>query len=245
MDLAMYRAYYDALADAEASAEVRAVVVTGAGRTFCAGADPALLDALREPETQRELVDGLGYPPHFPLTLKTPIIAAVNGSAAGLGLVHALHADVRFLADHAVLCTAFSRLGLIAETGSAWLLSHLVGAANALDMLLSARKVGAAEAVRMGLAQHVAPAGEVVGMAVDYARQLATACSPTSMAVMKRQVWASLRQTAAEAAEESVALMLESFHRPDFAEAVRAVRERRAPSFAPLRPPDWTTDAKG
>lgn len=171
--------------------------------------------------------------PHLPLTLGKPLIAAINGGAAGLGLVHALYADVRFMAHDARLSTVFSRFGLVAEYGAAWLLPRQIGVANALDLLLSSRTVTAEEALRLGLVQHTAARGAVLETALDYARALVGTCSPTAMAVIKRQVWNGLQQDAATAAEEAVTLMARSFELPDLKEAVTAVRERRKPRFAP------------
>ncbi|WP_346538208.1 enoyl-CoA hydratase-related protein [Micromonospora sp. DPT] len=233
MDLAMFRAYYDALADADRDPRVRVVVVTGAGASFCAGAERALLDDLRGPDAQAALLDGLGHPPHLPLTLGVPLIAAVNGSAAGLGLVHALYADLRFAAEHAQFSTVFARLGLVAEYGAAWLLPRLVGPGHALDLLLSARKLSADEAREIGLVHRVLPREEVLPAALAYARTLAEQCSPASLSVIRQQVWRGLTQDAADAVRESVLLMSRSFDSPDFQEAVQAMRERRRPSFPP------------
>jgi enoyl-CoA hydratase/carnithine racemase len=235
MDLAMFRAYYDALADAEATHGVRAIVVTGQGGSFCAGAEPAMLDDLLGADVQAELLAGLGHPPELPLTMSTPLIAAINGTAAGLGMVHALYADLRFVAQTAAFSSVFARLGLIAEHGSAWLLPRLVGVPNALDILMSGRRIDAAEAMRMGLAQRVLPAAELLDAATDYARVLASACSPRSLGVIKEQVWGGLAQSAADAVADSVRLMGESFQADDFAEAKAAQRERRRPDFGQPR----------
>ncbi len=231
MDMAMFRAYYDALAEADEDPGVVAVVVTGAGGSFCSGATPALLDDLTGSDAQARLAKGLGHPPHLPLTLRKPVIAAINGSAAGLGLVHALYADIRFMADTAQLSTVFTRLGLIAEYGAAWLLPRLVGMGASMDLLLSARSVSAQEALQIGLVQRVAPRAEILRLAVEYAEQLALSNSPSAMAVVKQQLWRGIAQPAAEAVEESVALMDASFRSPDFTEAVAAMRERRKPVF--------------
>ncbi|MFE3460938.1 enoyl-CoA hydratase-related protein [Nocardiopsis aegyptia] len=233
MDLDMFRAYYDALVEADAAPDVRAIVVTGQGGSFCSGATADLLDRLAAGAAGQDLVEELGHPPDLPLRLDTPVIAAVNGGAAGLGLVHALYADVRFLADGARLSTSFSRFGLAAEYGSAWLLPRLVGTANALDLLLSGRAVDADEALRLGLAQHVRPADEVLPAAQAYAGELAAHASPAAMAMIRRQVWSGLETPLEEAVAESVELMTRAFSTPDFQEAVRAVRERRAPRFEP------------
>jgi enoyl-CoA hydratase/carnithine racemase len=227
----MFRGYYEALLAADADAGVRAIVVTGVGDWFCTGADPSALQSLLDERNQVELVDYFGYPPHLPLSLRTPIIAAVNGGAAGLGLVHALYADVRFLAAEARLATGFSRLGLVAEYGSAWLLPRLIGPANALDLLLSGRKIDADEALRLGLVQRVLPRVEVLAAARAYAADLAVHCSPTSMAVIRQQVWSGLDTSAEQAAAEAVRLMGESMRRPDFREAMAAMMEGRQAQF--------------
>jgi enoyl-CoA hydratase/carnithine racemase len=234
MTLEMFRAYYGELLDADRDPAVRAIVVTGEGDWFCSGADPAALAAMLDPANRRILIEELGYPPHTPLSLRKPLIAAVNGGAGGLGLVQALYADVRFMADEAKLSTAFSKLGLIAEYGSAWLLPRLVGVPVALDLLLSSRKVDAAEALRIGLVHRVSPRAEVLNQATEYALALVSNCSPSAMAVIKRQVWAGLESGAEQAIAESVQLMGDSLGGPDLAEALRAGAEGRAPDFAPL-----------
>ncbi len=232
MTLEMFRDYYRRLADADADPAVRAVVVTGAGDWFCSGADPEALGALLDPANHHLLLRDFGFPAHLPATLDTPIIAAVNGGAAGLGFVHALYADVRFLAEEAKLATAFSRLGLIAEYGSAWLLPRLIGPANALDLLLSGRKIDAAEALRLGLAQRVLPRAEVLAAAQAYARELATRCSPASLRVIRRQVWSGLDSSLEDAATAAVELMGESLRGAHFREAVLAAAEGRPAEFS-------------
>jgi len=234
MTLEMFRGYYTALDEADRDPAVRVVVVTGEGDYFCSGADPAGLQVLASStEAQGALRDELGYPPEFPVGLSKPLVAAVNGGAAGLGLVHALYADVRFMAEEARLATAFSRLGLPAEYGSSWLLPRLVGLGNAMDLLMSGRKVDAAEALRLGLVQHVAPRAQVLSAAQAYARDIAEGCSPASLAVIKRQVRDDLEATPAASAARAVALMVEAFGRPDFVEGVASLLERRRPQFPP------------
>jgi enoyl-CoA hydratase/carnithine racemase len=232
MTLDMFRAYYAALAAADRDPAVRAVVVTGAGDWFCTGADPEALPALLDARNRDELVHALGFDAHLPATLGTPIVAAVNGGAAGLGLVHALYADVRIVAAESRLATAFSRLGLIAEYGSAWLLPRLVGAGNALDLLLSGRKIDAAEALRIGLAHRVLPRDQVLPAAQAYAEDLAAHCSPAAMAVIRRQVWSGLETGLAAAAADATRRMGDSLAHPDFGAAVAALAEGRTPRFA-------------
>jgi len=234
MTLEMFRGYYAALAEADRDPDIRAVVVTGEGDHFCSGADPAGLQVLASStDAQRTLRDELGFAPDLPLRLATPLVAAVNGGAAGLGLVHALYADVRFMAEEARLATAFSRLGLPAEYGSSWLLPRLVGLGNALDLLLSGRKVDATEALRLGLVQHVVPRAQVLQAAQAYAREIAECCSPTSLAMIKRQVLDDQESAPSASAARAVALMVEAFGRPDFVEGVASLLERRRPEFPP------------
>ena len=232
MTLEMFRAYYAALDEADRDPSVRAVVVTGEGDHFCSGADPAGLEVLASStDAQRTLRDELGFAPDLPVRLSKPLVAAVNGGAAGLGLVHALYADVRFMAEEARLATAFSRLGLPAEYGSSWLLPRLVGLGNAMDLLLSGRKIDAAEALRLGLVQRVVPRAQVLQAAQAYATDIADHCSPTSLAVIKRQVHDDQNATPSASAARAVALMVEAFGRPDFVEGVASLLERRRPQF--------------
>ncbi|MET8149984.1 enoyl-CoA hydratase-related protein [Actinoplanes sp. NPDC049668] len=233
MTSGMFRDYYAALAGADADPGVRAIVVTGAGDWFCSGADPQALTALLDGGNRDRMTGDLGFDPHLPATLGTPIVAAMNGGAAGLGLVHALYADVRFLAQEARLAAAFSRLGLIAEYGSAWLLPRLIGVGNALDLLVSSRKIDAAEALRIGLVQRVLPRDQVLPAAQAYAADLAANCSPTAMAVIRRQVWSGLETGLAEASADAGRLMVAALGGTDFHEALAARFQGRAPAFGP------------
>ncbi|QBI52821.1 enoyl-CoA hydratase-related protein [Streptomonospora litoralis] len=214
---------------ADADPEVRAIVLTGSGRAFCAGADMALLSGLGEAQVQ---VDGRTLA--APAELRKPVIAAINGPAAGVGLVLALFADVRFAAEDAKLTTSFSRRGLVAEYGAAWQLPRLVGHGRAMDLLLSARVVLGAEAQRMGLVDFAVPREEVLPEALGYARTLAELCSPTSMATIKRQVQRAQTGGFAAAADEAAELMAESFTSADFAEGVGSYLEKRHPEFPGL-----------
>jgi enoyl-CoA hydratase/carnithine racemase len=219
--------YFDLLEQAAADPDVRAIVVTGAGRGFCAGADMEEVLQGNASEDAR----GDDRPQTFPTTIPKPVIAAVNGPAAGLGLVMALMCDIRFAAAGAKLTTAFARRGLIAEHGISWTLPRLVGSANALDLLFSGRVILAEDALGLGLVNAVHPADELLDRTLDYARELATWSSPTSMAVMKKQVYEHMELGAAPALEESNRLMAESFGRPDFAEGVTSFVEGREPRF--------------
>src|SRR4051812_44665560 len=231
---AMQRRYFDLLQEAADDPTVRVIVVTGAGRGFCAGADMSALQSIGSSSPSDDGPGGQDHderPQTFPLTIPKPVIAAVNGPAAGLGLVMALMCDLRFAAAGAKLTTAFVRRGLIAEHGISWILPRLVGPARALDLLFSGRVVLAEEAERLGLVNAVHPPEELLDRTLDYARELAKWSSPASMAVMKRQVYEHLEARSAAALEESNALMLESFTRADFGEGVASFVEGRPPGF--------------
>jgi enoyl-CoA hydratase/carnithine racemase len=228
---AMGRRYFDLLEDAERDPEVRVIVVTGAGKGFCAGADFQTLAALQD-GTYDEVPDK--RPNTHPTTIGKPILAAVNGACAGLGMVHALVCDLVFTAAEAKWTTAFARRGLIAEYGLAWILPKLIGQARSMDILLSGRTFTGTEAGRLGLANRVVPGELLLEETVAYARELAAHSSPASMAVIKRQVWGDWQKSLDDSATEAVRLMAESFGRPDFAEGVASFLERRAPSFPPL-----------
>jgi enoyl-CoA hydratase/carnithine racemase len=222
--------YFELLAEADDDPDVRAIVVTGAGRGFCAGAD---LDDVASAADGRVPAQS-GKRREFPLSIRKPLVAAVNGAAAGLGLVEALYCDIRFATPEAKLTTAFARRGLIAEYGISWLLRRLVGHGRARDLLLSARVVTGAEAHRIGLVEHLAEPGELVDAALAYAADLAENCSPTSLAIIKGQLSRDAETGLGAAIVEAETLMRESFERADVVEGVTSYRERRAPAFPPL-----------
>ena len=230
----MERAYFDLLADCAEREDVRAIVVTGAGRGFCAGADMQELQSIGDEGIDPAAAAEERRPQAFPLSIPKPIVAAINGPVAGIGLVQALMCDIRFAAERAKITTAFARRGLVAEHGMSWMLPRLIGPARALDLLLSGRVVLAEEAAEMGLVNRTVAADRVLDEAVAYARELATQSSPASMAAMKRQVYGDLERGLAASVDDANRLMLESFSQPDFAEGVASFVERRDPRFAPL-----------
>jgi enoyl-CoA hydratase/carnithine racemase len=243
--------YFNLLRECAASADVRVIVVTGAGRGFCAGADMQSLQAIGDvaqgdaqgdaqngetaPAGNGTAPDAFEHTPQtFTLSVPKPVIAAINGPCAGIGLVQALMCDIRFVAEDAKLTTAFARRGLVAEHGISWILPRLVGPARALDLLLSGRVVLGREAVELGLANRATPTETVLEETLAYAHELATQCSPASMAQMKRQVYTDLEKPLAEASDEADKLMFASFAEPDFVEGVSSFVERRDPRFAAL-----------
>jgi enoyl-CoA hydratase/carnithine racemase len=230
----MENAYFGMLEECAGSPEVRVIVVTGSGRGFCAGADMKDLQAIGDGGLDASEHAVERWPQTFPMSIPKPIVAAINGACAGIGLVQALMCDVRFAAEGAKLTTAFARRGLVAEHGISWLLPRLVGPARALDLLLSGRVVLAEEAFGLGLLNRVIAPDSLLEQTLDYAREIALSCSPASMATMKRQVYADLQRTLPEALGEADQLMLDSFTAPDFVEGVTSFLERRDPRFAAI-----------
>ncbi len=237
-----------AMAEAERDENVRVIVLTGAGRGFCAGADMSLLstvatkglDAVQRIQATQAgtgasecgggRADFQKKYSYFP-ALSKPVIAAINGPAVGLGLVIALYCDLRFASDAARFSTAFARRGLIAEYGMAWMLPRLVGHANALDLLFSARLIDGTEAFRMGLANQVFPQDVFQEKVWECAVELASNVSPRSLRVIKRQVYDAMFQTLGEAFDISQREMLASLQCEDFKEGVAHFVEKRAPVF--------------
>jgi enoyl-CoA hydratase/carnithine racemase len=164
------------------------------------------------------------------------MVAAINGACAGLGLVQALFCDVRFAARGARISTAFTRRGLGAEYGTAWMLPRLVGLEHALDLLLSARVIDADEALALGLVSRVCQADEVLDAAQEYARDLARCCAPRAMAAVRQQVYAALDQDFESSWRDMLAVIKQFGSGPDFAEGVASFVEKRDPAFEPLDP---------
>ena len=236
--------YRSLLARATADRSVRVIVVTGAGRGFCAGADTRALEGhvdrgAYDPGTGEDLESpGYGVRPEFDAEfayqfgIPKPIIAAVNGPAAGVGFALACYCDLRFAAAGAKLTTAHGRLGLPAEFGLSWLLPRLLGLTRAADLLLSSRVLLAEEAAAIGLVNQVTAPTELLATVYEYARTLATEISPASLAATKLQLYTDLHRHAAGAgrdAEERLRVMMTG---PDFKEGVAALTERRPPHFS-------------
>ena len=238
-----------ALIEAADDEDVGVIILTGSGRGFCSGADMNNLNTIQQGASSggptsdsvrsvnNAIPGGLSLSNDYSLrytyfpTVPKPIIAAINGPAAGLGLIMSLYCDVRFASDAAVFSTAFSRRGLIAEHGISWMLPKLVGPQNALDLTLSGRKFTAAEAKDMGLVSKVFPMNSFIDEVHAYASEMANLVSPRSVRIMKRQIY----QAMLNSLEHSVLLanseMPASFESEDFKEGVAHFVERRAPKF--------------
>lgn len=233
--------YAKALEQLSLEPEVRAVVVTGAGRGYSAGWD---MEELRDVGASGERSDDSAQSIAVTATLAfpKPLIAAINGSCAGLGLAQALACDLRFARAGAKLTTSYAKIGLIAEDGTSWLLPQIVGHANALDLLMSSRIVLAEEALTMGLVHRVVAEDELMPTALAYAHDLAAHCSPAAMATIKRMLVDHASADIGTVLRESRTMALETLTRNDFREGVAAFSEKRAPQFEGLSVP---LDRKG
>jgi enoyl-CoA hydratase/carnithine racemase len=237
-----------AMQAADASADIRVIVLTGAGRGFCAGADLEALGWVAGVDWSNADMNDMrakivpprpreGVPPDFQKTytyfpaIGKPVIAAINGAAVGLGFVLPLYCDLRIASDKARFGTAFAQRGLVAEHGISWMLPRLVGISHALDLLYSARIIDADEALQMRLVNRVVPHDSLMSHVQDFARQLATTVSPRSLRIMKQQVYRAMFQSLGEAVDSANELMLASFQSEDFREGVAHFLEKRSPRF--------------
>jgi enoyl-CoA hydratase/carnithine racemase len=227
----MQQGYVDALTELDHDTDVRVIVVTGAGRGFCSGADLGNLADIGSVLTQKPDASKL---PTVALDIRKPIVAAVNGPVAGIGFALMLTTDVRFIAADARVSTTFARLGLVAEYGLSWLLPRVVGAGRAVELLMSGRIIDSDEALRIGLVHEVVSDGPVLDRALAWARDVAVRCSPRSTSTIKRQVYDDLDRPRGEAFERSLELMLGSFEWGDLPEALKARGEGRDPQYRGL-----------
>jgi len=247
----MEREVRSSVEEAERDDDVRVIVLTGAGRGFCAGADMSLLNTvathglgddvarrIQSDESARDSATPKGLRADFQrkfsyfLGVAKPVIAAINGPAVGLGFVIPLYCDLRWAAENARFSTTFSQRGLIAEYGIAWMLPRIVGLPDALDLLFSARQINASEALSLRLVNRVFPQEGFAAAIHEQAVQLASSVSPRSMGVIKRQVYAAMFQTLAESFDLSVAEMVASLQSADFKEGVSHFLEKRPPNFS-------------
>ena len=234
-----------ALAAAEQDERVVGIVITGAGRGFCPGMDMNALDsisgggnadgqdstnALKAKPGDQALGDNFQVTTAT-MSIRKPVIAAINGACAGLGLAVATMTDLRIVERSARFSTAFAQRGLIAEHGISWTLPRLIGSGNALDLLWSARKFDGEEAKALGLAERLVADGESLATAVEYVQNLAASSAPKSLQVMKAQVYRHMNMQLGEAMLETNSWMAESLKRDDFKEGVRSFIEKRPPNF--------------
>lgn len=211
------------------------IVITGAGRGFCSGLDASVLQqtttAGSSTRTATQDVPGMFT---WLLSIPKPIIAAVNGVAAGGGFVLAVMSDIRIASADAAFTSIFSKRGLIAEHGTTWIVPRLIGAGAALDLLWSSRKIDANEAFRVGLVQQVVEPSSLLAAARAYVVDLADNVSPASMADTKRLVYRHLGIGYPEALAETDEVQYAALDRVDAKEGAAALIEKRRPEFPRL-----------
>jgi enoyl-CoA hydratase/carnithine racemase len=218
--------YVAALHDADRDPGIRGILVTGAGRGFCSGADIGVLH--ESPDALESFVSGVADLPTQVFHLGTPVATAINGPCAGVGFVLATCADARFVHPDATLTTSFARLGLVAEYGAAWVLPRIIGLAAATDLLLTGQTITGREAESLGLAICTE---DPVNAARAWLTTITDNCSPTSIAEIKAQLLSTWNQGLDSASVESLVRMKRSFRRPDLMEALSARAEKRPPQF--------------
>lgn len=242
----MHTEYRWCLQQLDENPQVRVIVITGAGRGFCVGGDAeALAGHVRkggyDAGTPTELArPGFGVAAEFDASfayhfgLRKPILAAMNGPAAGVGLALACFADLRFAAAGARFTTAHGKLNLPAEYGLSWLLPRMIGLTRANELLLSSRVFTAEEALEMGLVNEVHPVQEVLPRTLEYARRLIETVAPNSLTQTRWQIYRDLHRDVASAVNDSESLLDEMMREADYAEGVAAYLERRPPTWGKL-----------
>jgi enoyl-CoA hydratase/carnithine racemase len=231
---AMRLMYFDTLDQLAADPTVNVILVQGAGRAFCSGADVKDLSNIAASGGQQPARDVRRY--WYPLSIGKPIVAAIHGACYTIGLQQALCCDLRFAAHDAKIAAPYAKRGLVAEVGISWLLSRIIGVSNAMELLLSGRTVDGDEALRLGLVNKVFDKEELFARSFDYCKAIAAECSPWSMRTIKQQLYHDLMLSLDPALTRSEELLQQALAGPDFAEGITAFREKRAAEFAPLDP---------
>ncbi|MEZ5377772.1 MAG: enoyl-CoA hydratase-related protein [Acidimicrobiales bacterium] len=239
----MDREYRFCLDLAESDPSVSAIVVTGAGERFCVGGDSQALEGHVERGgydtglVGDEATPGYGVEPIFDhpfachFGLSKPVIAAVNGAAAGIGMALAMFADLRFATPGAKFTTAHGKLGLPPEYGLSWLLPRMVGLPRALDVLLTSRVLLAEEALEWGLINGIRPPDELLAFSVDYAKQLVASVAGGSLRASRQQVYRDLHGDIGTSVVDSMRLLNEMMGGDEYREGVAALVEKRPPRF--------------
>jgi enoyl-CoA hydratase/carnithine racemase len=227
---------------AAADDSVRVIILTGAGKGFCAGADLSILSSMASSngaaaaglsiEASGEVPAEFRYKHAWLLSVPKPIIAAIHGPSVGLGLVVPLYCDFRFASENARFSVIFSKRGLVAEYGIAWMLPRLVGLPNAIELMFTSKMIDAREALRIGLVSRVLPQEDFLANVQEIARDLAANVSPRSLAVMKRQIYKGLQQNLDEAFALAIEEMRASMSAEDFREGIAHFLEKRPAVFS-------------
>jgi enoyl-CoA hydratase/carnithine racemase len=232
-----------AMLDAERDPAVGAIIVTGAGRAYCAGADMGgLSDVAAGTASARGAVVQDEWPNaqradyqtsySWPLALNTPVIGAINGACVGLGFTTCLYQDIRIASDSARMGLIFTQRGLAIEHGSSWMLPRIVGLARAMELAVTGRLVDANEALDMGLVSRVVPNDKLMATAREIASGIANKCSPLGVSQAKKMIYQHLFTDLATAVRDDDESMVMMTHSEDFKEGVKAFLEKRAPKFA-------------
>lgn len=238
------------LLKADSDSSVRVIVITGEGERFCVGGDSQALrqhsdvgqydngleqsldhkgQALAEPGYGLDQRFDFPFASHF--GLNKPLIAAINGAAAGIGLALACFTDLRFASAGAKLTTAHGKLGLPAEYGLSWILPRLVGVTRAMDILLTSRVVLAEEALEIGLINQVHPPADLLAATLEYAEGLASSVAAGSLLATRQQVYLDLHRDVGQSVTESVRLIGEMMGGDEYKQGVRALLKKQPPNF--------------
>lgn len=236
----------DAFARLDMDDEIRCIVVTGAGKAFCVGAELKATGSTFNPNNKEEAIEAMkeeDFMECHPIKVRKPIIAAINGHAVGVGLTMPLHYDIRIVAEEAKLGFPFVRRGIIPELGSHWILPRMIGMSKAVELLITGRIFSGVEAVEMGLASQAVPKEKVLEVAIALAEEIATNCAPVSVALTKSQLWAYLGNpnfVEAQAIEQDYFDWTRT--QPDSVEGVKAFMEKRKPSWSSRASVDLPSD---
>jgi enoyl-CoA hydratase/carnithine racemase len=219
-----------ALADCDKNDDVRAVVITGQGRAFCAGTDLSF-QGDSSSNTQDDIANpAKGFPTVQPWEIHKPVLAAINGHAIGVGITYAMSCDFRIVAENAKVQFAFVRRGIVPELASHVIVSHIAGFSRAADLLLTGRTITGRELAEMGLASAALPAEQVLPAVMERAREFLLA-APVSVAISKQLLWESLGMGVREMYEREKPLFSWTVGQPDAVEGVMAFLEKRSPNW--------------
>jgi enoyl-CoA hydratase/carnithine racemase len=232
--IGLQRRYYGLLAECVDDPAVRCIVVTGSGNTFCPGADTEELQVYTQTGDFNPEAATIEQPDWYPMSVRKPMIAAINGACAGFGLVQTMMCDVRFAVPGAKMTTAFARRGLPALHGSSYLLPRLIGMSRARELLVSGRTFTSDEAATFGLVHHLVPADALMDQVLAYAQDVAVNVSPASVDNVKDQLLHSYDHTYLDTVKDAEERERRALASVDFHEGVMSFVERRPPAFAPL-----------
>tara|TARA_B100001093_G_scaffold385801_1_gene371672 strand:+ start:1016 stop:1834 length:819 start_codon:yes stop_codon:yes gene_type:complete len=238
----MHLEYRHALKAADEDASVRAIILTGNGKGFCAGADSRALEAVKQKgygsaDREQLVWPGAGVSEDFRASfayhygLSKPVVAAINGPAAGVGLVIACYADIRFSVPGVKFTTSHGKLNFPAEYGLSWVLPKIIGLGRANDLLLTSRIFLSDEALGFGLINYLVPNDELIDRTRSYVKNMITTVSPRSLRETRRQIYKDLHRNIASSVEESEKLIVDMSKDRDFKEGLDAYLEKREPQW--------------